>query len=212
MIAIGIPGSSECDPWLDPDWCQGGGGSGECMYSSGIVETASINGCPTLGAGTGDGPGGDGGGATLSTPTGQPIANDEDARCVDLGCRLRAPTPAEIDSVSSLIAQIRTDGFCGEVRANAQAMVERGLQVWDNRVYVNVNGTDRTLLGEAPWSVQAGGPVMYLWTGSLSAWTIAHEAIHGIWNPAGTGHYYTHSDITPLGTNLDQTAKYCAGR
>lgn len=52
---------------------------------------------------------------------------------------------------------------------------------------------------------------MYLWTGAINAWTIAHEAIHGIWNPAGLGHYYTHNDITPVGLNLDQTAGYCAG-
>jgi hypothetical protein len=186
-------------------WYPGGGGGGGSYYCG---TSASAGDCYE-----GDDGGGDDWdpGTPEDTPTGEPVADDEAVDCIDLGCKLRDPTEAERQRVLELIDQWRSDGFCAEVRASALEMVNRGLQVWDNRVYaLNDSGKPATLLGAAPWDYDLGGPVMYLWTGSLTGWTIAHEAIHGIWNPAGLGHYYTHSDITPLGMNLDQTAKYCS--
>jgi hypothetical protein len=108
------------------------------------------------------------------------------------------------------INKIRTDGFCGQVRQSALEMVQRGLQVWTKLFYIKGDdGLDRKFWGETQWVYGSSpGPVMHLWTGALDAWTIAHEAIHGI--PFGsTG--YLHGDITPLGMDLDHTAQACSG-
>jgi hypothetical protein len=200
-------------------------GCGQCMYqASSDSDMQAISGCPdggsTDGSG-GTGPG-DGGGGTPPpggeeqvprcsdedpTFTCEEPADDEIASCIDLGCQLRDPTPEEKQRVLDLIDSLRTDGFCGEVRTRALEMVNRRLQIWDNRVTIG----GRPLYGEAPWDFSRGGHVMYLWKDAMTAWTIAHEAIHGIWNPTGLGRYYAHSDITPIGRELDSTAGYCAG-
>lgn len=153
-----------------------------------------------------------GGGAPGSDPEptpDEPVADDEVANCIDLGCRLEDPDSAQLAKIHAEIDEIRDEGFCGQVKANARAMVARHVQVWSNRVTITMDGKEGVLLGEAPWDYSRGGPVMYLYTEALNSWTIAHEAIHGLPNP-GTGDYYTHSNITPLGLNLDATAKYCS--
>ena len=73
----------ECDPWLDLNWCEGGGG--ECVESVGMnepweIEITSTGGCTGLGDG---GPGA--GGTTLPPPepqdtcrTGDPIVDSPD--------------------------------------------------------------------------------------------------------------------------------------
>jgi hypothetical protein len=117
-----------------------------------------------------------------------------------------------LQKVKDLINRIRPDGFCGQVRANALAMVNRRFRVWDNIVWApNDRGQDAKLLGAAPWIPEQGAAGMDLWVGAFNAWTIAHEAIHGLQNPNSGSGYYTHSNITPLGMNLDATAKYCSG-
>jgi hypothetical protein len=214
-----VPG--ECDPYLSLDWC-----GGECVESaSGGPDVVGAEGCNDPG---GTGPG-TGGGGTEPPPPGvcpdwdpncdqnpEPPAedhsNDEGIHCTDLGCKLRDVTDAERQKVLDEISSLREEGFCGEVRANALAMVNRRLQVWENRVYApNDQGQMAVLLGEAPWSHELQAPIMYLWTGAINAWTIAHESLHGMWNDNTTlGNYYTHSNITPLGMNLDDTAKYCS--
>jgi hypothetical protein len=69
ITVIGHPQPRECDPWLDPNWCQGGGG-GQCMTSTiGTGETpylsseemSYLSSCPDGGWGGG---GAGGGGAT----------------------------------------------------------------------------------------------------------------------------------------------------
>lgn len=89
-------------------------------------------------------------------------------------------------------------------------MVQRGLQVWTKLFYITGDdGRERKFLGESPWVYGSSpGPVMHLWTGALDAWTIAHEAIHGI---PFENRGYLHGDITPLGMDLNQTAKFCSG-
>lgn len=186
----------EYDPCeIDPASCGSGSGSWDDWSGGG-------------GGGSGTAPG-DSGCPEDPVCASQEAADDELATCTDLGCDLRDPTAAERQKVLDLINTLRTDGFCAEVRESALTMVNRYLQVWDNRVKYPETGT--TLYGAAPWDYERGGHVMYIWTGSLTAWTIAHEAIHGIWNPSGLGHWYTHRDITPLGVNLNDTAKYCSG-
>jgi hypothetical protein len=108
------------------------------------------------------------------------------------------------------INRIRSDGFCGQVKQSAIAMVQRGLQVWTKLFYITGDdGRERKFLGESPWVYGSSpGPVMHLWTGALDAWTIAHEAIHGI---PFENRGYLHGDITPLGMDLNQTAKFCSG-
>jgi hypothetical protein len=175
----------------------GGGGSSSCGLN------ASAGDCWY--DGDGDDPYDD-------TPTGEPVADDEVYDCVDLGCALREPTATERQRVQELVNRIRSDGFCGEIRAAAQAMIDLRLRVWDNEVYTaNDNGQQATLLGEAPWFPELQGHGMYLWTESMTAWTVAHEGLHAVWNPTGIGHYYVHKDLTPLGLTMDQTAKYCSG-
>lgn len=127
--------------------------------------------------------------------------------CEDLGCKLREPTSQEAERVHTLIDSISTEGFCGRVRESAQTMVNRELKVWDNRV----RHAGGTLLARAPWLPERGGHGLYIWTGALNGWTIAHEAIHGIWNPDGLGSYYQHRQLTPLGFKLDTTAAICTG-
>jgi len=203
--------------------------SGECITSidPGDPHGSAAQGCPDPGTGgtspdPGPGPVGPGSGGTPPPDDLPPIcpdydpdcdesekADDELADCADLGCQLRDPTPAEHKQIMDLIATLRTDGFCGEVRESAIRMVNRHVQVWDNRVIYPETGTP--LYGAAPWDYARGGQVMYIWTGALTAWTIAHEAIHGIWNPSGLGHWYAHRDTTPLGLSLDATAGYCSG-
>jgi hypothetical protein len=201
-------------------------GCGQCMYSvTPSPDQQTLSGCPDgrTGPGLGSpGPGDPGGSIPPpgpgeeelppcadgeTSPDCETAADDEAADCIDLGCDLRDPTPAERQQVLNLIDSLRTDGFCGEVRASALAMVNRHLQVWDNRV----RHSGGTLYGEAPWDYSRGGHVMYIWTGALTGWTIAHEAIHGLWNSSGLGSYYTHNSITPVGRDLDATAGYCAG-
>lgn len=99
-----------------------------------------------------DGGGGGTPGGGGATPTDEPVANDEDADCIDLGCKLREPTAAEKQKILDLINnRLRNDGFCAQVKASALAMVERNLQVWDNTVYAkNAAGQDARLLGAAP--------------------------------------------------------------
>jgi hypothetical protein len=188
-----------------------------CKLETLVVTVPSPSDCQTAGCPDAEEatttPNGGGGGGDPGDTAEEPAADDETADCIDLGCKLRDPEPTELKKVLDLIDQrLRSDGFCGEVKASALAMVERKLQVWENEVLApNDDGVLAPLLGEAPWDYDLGGPVMYLWTGAINAWTIAHEALHGIWNPsAGLGHYYVHSDTTPLGMNLDQTAKYCS--
>ena len=225
VIVIGDPG---CDPYTSLDWCEGGGG-GACMSSTGPGDPTQVYvagcepGAGPGGGGTGGG-GGGGGGSTGGTapcpdygcpepeptPTGEPIADDEMVDCVDLGCELRDATEAERAKVEAEIAEIRDEGFCGEVKANARVMIARHLQVWSNRVTIRIDGVDRPLLGEAPYDYNRGGPVMYLYTGAINSWTIAHEAIHGLMNPNSNNLYYTHSSITPLGMDLNETAQYCS--
>jgi hypothetical protein len=223
VIVIG-----KCDPYTDINWCEGGGG-GTCMSSTPAGDTTLVytSGCepaPVGGGGSGGtgGSGGSGGTGGTSTPCPdygcpqpEPIspgeaADDEMADCVDIGCELRNATESERAKVEAEIAEIRDEGFCGQVKANARVMIARHLQVWSNRVTVRVDGKDRTLLGEAPYDYNRGGPVMYLYTGAINSWTIAHEAIHGLMNPNSNQLYYTHSAITPLGMDLDDTAKYCS--
>lgn len=234
--------SGECIPngdglYICPPISGGGGecdeyhydcGGDDCISSTGpgALDAATVQGCTggsggggTIGDGGGTGGGGGGSGNQAPwcpdndcspPPDEGALADDELADCIDLGCRLRDPTPGERQRILDLIGTLRTDGFCAEVRESALRMVNRQVQVWDNRTtYPETGGT---LYGAAPWDYSRGGHVMYIWTGSLTAWTIAHEAIHGIWNPSGIGHYYTHSDITPAGRSLNDTARYCSGR
>jgi hypothetical protein len=223
VVVIGKPG---CDPYMDINFCEGGGG-GTCISSASAGDTlVYTSGCEPGGGGGTIGGGGDGGGSggtggtstpcpDYGCPEPEPIspreaADDEMADCVDIGCELRNATESERAKVEAEIAEIRDEGFCGQVKANARVMIARHLQVWSNRVTVRVDGKDRTLLGEAPYDYNRGGPVMYLYTGAINSWTIAHEAIHGLMNPNSNQLYYTHSAITPLGMNLDDTAKYCS--
>lgn len=224
VVVIGKPG---CDPYTDINFCEGDSG-GACMASTLPNDTSFVHtaGCAGGGGSTGGtgGTGGSGGsgssggtqapcpdyGCEASPPSTTDGADDELVDCVDLGCALRDATEAERNKVEAEIEEIRDDGFCGEIKASARVMINRHLQVWSNRVTIKVDGKDRPLLGEAPWDYTRGGPVMYLYTGAINSWTIAHEATHGVYNPS-TGLYYTHSNITPLGLDLDQTAKYCSG-
>jgi hypothetical protein len=209
-----------CDPYLTLGGCDD-----NCEMSAPGMddpEHVGIAGCNNSGMNPGPEEPGDGTG-TQPPPGEQPTcpeydpacddteepADDELADCVDLGCDLRDPTDAERKKILDLIGSLRTDGFCAEVRESAMRMVNRHVQVWDKRVkYPETGGP---LYGAAPWDYARGGQVMYIWTGALTAWTIAHEAIHGIWNPSGIGRWYTHSDITPAGLSLDATAGYCSG-
>lgn len=193
--------------------------SAQGCVSDGICELEGIEApapekeveCGALGYGCGDGDGGDGGSDGSGDGAGGLVADDEEVDCEDVGCKLRDPTPSEREKIMSLISRIRSDGFCGQIRSSATQMVNRKVQVWDNEVLVlNENGQKVELLAEAPWDYETGGPIMYLWTESLTSWTIAHEAIHGIWNPNGVGHYYVHTDTTPLGMSFEETAKYCS--
>lgn len=191
-------------PYYPGGWGGGGGGG----WDDGCGLNASVGDCWEDNGG-GDDPTDD---PYEDTPTGEPVADDEWYYCVDLGCNLREPTAAERLRVQELVNRIRSDGFCGEIRASAQAMIDRHLRVWENEVYTaNDQGKQATLLGEAPWIPEIRGHGMYLWTHSLNAWTVAHEGLHGIWTTAGLGHYYTHRDVTPLGMGMDATAKYCSG-
>lgn len=80
----------ECDPYMELDWCRGGGG--DCMMSTGGGDQA-IQSCPGGGgAGLGTGPGGGTGGGTRPPPpppdddepaadtchTGDPVVDDPD--------------------------------------------------------------------------------------------------------------------------------------
>jgi hypothetical protein len=214
-------GGGECDEYhydCGGDDCISSTGPGDPHSSTVQGCTGGSGGSGTIGDGGGTGGGGGGSGGNQSPwcpanecdppPDDGVPADDERADCIDLGCQLRDPTTAERQRVLDLIGTLRTDGFCAEVRESAMRMVNRRLQVGDNRVRYTTGGT---LYGAAPWDYTRGGQVMYLWTGALTAWTIAHEAIHGIWNPSGLGHWYSHGDITPAGLDLDATAGYCSG-
>ena len=192
---------------LEVTACQYGGEYPNC-------KSAPIEGSTTsssTGTSAGSTSGGGGTTTTQSSPSEGLVADDETITCDGLpGCDMRPPTAAELQTVLNEIGKIRTDGFCGQVRESALQMVQRGLQVWTKLFYIKGDdGRDRKFLGETRWVYDTNpGPVMHLWNGALDAWTIAHEAIHGI--PYGaTG--YRHADITPLNMNLDDTAKYCSG-
>lgn len=220
----------ECDPYhydCGADDCISSTGPGNleeattqgCTGGGGGDDGGSIGDDGDIGGGGDSGGGGGGGGGGIrcpdwdpecasTEPDPEPKPEDESEACEDLGCKLRDPSDPERQRVLELINTLRTDGFCAQVRESALQMVNRRLQLWDNTVLYT---TGDTLYAAAPWDYSRGGHVMYIWTGALTAWTIAHEAIHGIWNPAGIGHYYTHTDTTPVGLDLDATAGYCSG-
>jgi hypothetical protein len=97
--------------------------------------------------------------------------------------------------VTSQIELIRPEGFCGLVKENALVMIARHFQVWDNEIiFLAPDGRMRPMLGETHWLYSGSnpGPYMLLWSRSLTAWTIAHESIHGLPNglPGGSGYRY----------------------
>jgi hypothetical protein len=69
VVVVGTP--EECDPWMDLNWCEGGGaGGGECMESVGVNDPEAMR-IATAGGCTGTGGGGGGtpvGGGTTSPP------------------------------------------------------------------------------------------------------------------------------------------------
>ncbi|HEV2147172.1 MAG TPA: hypothetical protein VGR37_07200 [Longimicrobiaceae bacterium] len=153
-----------------------------------------------------------GGGDANDTPAGEPIADDELVDCHGATSGNCDKRPANADTVTvakTHANKIRTDGICGEIRTMALAMLDNGLEIWSNEVrqdgvlmvgdwgwrYVNPTGIEKV-------------PVMHLWTDprGFNAWTIAHEALHGMGK--------SHGDLIvgPDGVtrNMDKTAKYCS--
>ena len=146
------------------------------------------------------------------------VADDGLLDCKGMaGCDDRPATAAEMAKAQEAISMIRSDGFCGQIRANAQRMLSRGgLRVWTNRLYtLDEFGVERVMLGHS-YFVYDGpdpGPIMWLWTGSIGPKTIAHEALHGVPNMDGSGSgYYQHNQITPMGMTMKETAVACGSR
>jgi hypothetical protein len=91
----------------------------------------------------------------------------------------------------------------------ATEMVGHGLMVWDNEVRQGgllVVG-DRMPVFVGPIGTERVS-TLHLWTDTrgLNAWTIAHEALHGL------GHSHTDLIQAPDGRQyvLDRLAKFCA--
>jgi hypothetical protein len=161
--------------------------------------------------GTG-GAGGTGGGGAQDY-TGEPTT-DGDCKGIE-GCDDREATSEEVEKAKAAASKIRSDGFCGQIRANAFAMIDRGLRVWTNKLYaVNKDGKEAVLVGHS-YFVYTGanpGPTMWLWTGSIGPHTIAHEAAHGLPNMDGSGSgYYQHNQMTPMGVTMENAARTCSG-
>jgi hypothetical protein len=197
-----------------PGWgCQnmitGGPGGGEVEVKG--SDEITIQDCPTGEY--------DSGASGMSSPFDAedlgPVADDELLDCKGMsGCDDRPATAAELEKAQQAVDKIRTDGFCGQIRANAQRMISRGLRVWTNRLYVvNDAGQEATLVGHAYFEYDGPdpGPTMWLWTGSIGPKTIAHEALHGMPNMDGSGSgYYRHDQMTPMGMTMRETAAVCA--
>ncbi|HEX8673293.1 MAG TPA: hypothetical protein VF710_15470 [Longimicrobium sp.] len=199
---------------LPPGWgCQnmitGGLGGGQAGVQA--THDATIEDCPTGEY--------DGGASGTSWPFDAedvgPVADDEQLDCKGMsGCDDHPATAAELAKAQQAIDLIRSDGFCGQIRANAQRMISRGLRVWTTRLYVvNEAGKEATLNGHSYFEYGGPdpGPTMWLWSGSIGPKTIAHEALHGMPNLDGSGSgYYQHNQMTPMGMTMNETAKACA--
>lgn len=180
------------------------GGTGGTMPGTGSGSTGW-----TGGAGGG---GGGGSGSTSDNPAGEPVADDESVDChgSDTGtCDKRVATADTVARAKELAETIRTDGICGEARNTAVRMIENGLEVWSNEVRQN----GLLMLGDFGWKYPNPTgtekvPVMHLWTDprGFNAWTIAHEALHGM----GKSHDTMLLGPDGVKRNMDQTAKYCS--
>ena len=95
-------------------------------------------------------------------------------------CNLRDAYPPEIQAVQNAIHQIKVykDPVCQVFRDNAQAMLNRGLQVWTNPIPAEEGGH---VLADAHWT--GAGPIFHFWTQGINAKTVMHEAMHGTYWP-----------------------------
>ena len=110
---------------------------------------------------------------------------DTNFDCHSLGstvCDLHDAVPEEVRKVQGAINRIRTDDpTCARFRTTAQAMLGRGLQVWENEI---IDARGGRVLGDADW--RTGAPRFHLWFRVLSdPEVVVHEAMHGTyWNDA----------------------------
>jgi hypothetical protein len=134
------------------------------------------------------------------------VADDENSICHSAqssACNLEPPTNEQRGIIQRGIQKMKTSGVCGLARTSAQSILDSGnFQVWTDTVR---NDAGKIVLGDADKAfLYPDGIEMYayihLWTGDLSAWTIAHEALHSIG--------YHHEDVID-GMKMDQYAHSC---
>ncbi|HEX2091637.1 MAG TPA: hypothetical protein VHG28_04510 [Longimicrobiaceae bacterium] len=142
----------------------------------------------SYGGGTGGsgGSGGSGGGGTGGGSTGgdsgtsTSTASDEvyDCHTGQVGtCDLAPATAEHIQQYNQAVERIRTDeAVCSQLRNIATEAAPR-LQVWTNKIEVYQDGRLKPLLGDAKYN-SANQPEIHLWSQSIDAATVAHEAAH----------------------------------
>jgi hypothetical protein len=178
VIVIGQP--SECDPWMDLNWCKE---PGQCMTGTPGEPTdpeltTTVNSCPPGSGGGTAGPGGDGGsggtgGIGGSTGTDPSKQLEEDAAAACPPCNDRPPTVAEAQTMESLLVDVQ----CTDGRSTLSQMLRDGsLRVYTegNTHYGVWNSNTRQIY--INWAKHVDS------TGALDthelADTMVHEAVH----------------------------------
>jgi hypothetical protein len=177
VVVVGQP---QCDPWTDPNWCDGDDDGGQCMSSSdpGSAEFDYVSSCPgTGGPGSGPGGGGGGGGGGSGGPVGpsadpsKQIQDDTDSACPP--CDDREPEPSEEQKMQELLPLVQCTDAQG---ALTQMLGDGSLRVYTsgNNLYGVWNSDTQQIY--INWSKH------YDSTGALNTAelidTMVHEAVH----------------------------------
>lgn len=223
VIVIGTPQEPVCDPYTDPNWCQGDDG-GQCTTSypgTDDSEYVGTAGCGTNpGSGPGDGDSGGGGSAGDEDGTdGSCTADENGTRCESVDrpecerkpdataeCVTRFPSTTEWAALGQTVDRMteNTD-YCRGAKAIAREVYAAGREggrmvLWDGRNYVPGTNQQKMIWGRNSSDYRGRIIQMDSYLAFEVPSLLAHEALHAYLN-----------SINWLGTPEEQEA-WVSGR